>query len=58
MDHWLPEALTNAAGREFSRLTFISPFLRLSVFAEDDVSSKEKETKMSVISKVKECKML
>ena len=50
MEHWLPETLTNAAGREFSRLTFISPFLRLSVFAEDDVSNKKAELIIVVIS--------
>lgn len=38
MEHWLPESLTNAPGREFSRISFMAPFLRLSVFAEDDVS--------------------
>ncbi|XP_015787128.1 ubiquitin conjugation factor E4 B isoform X2 [Tetranychus urticae] len=36
MEHWLPESLSSAPGREFARLTFMAPFLRLSVFAEDD----------------------
>ncbi|RWS16347.1 ubiquitin conjugation factor E4 B-like isoform X2, partial [Dinothrombium tinctorium] len=36
LDLWMPEPLTSAAGIEFSRLTFLSPFLSLSVFAEDD----------------------
>lgn len=37
LDNWLPEEITNSAGKEFSRICFISPFLRISVFAEDDI---------------------
>lgn len=38
MKNWLPEPITNSPGREFAKLSFMAPFLRLSVFAEDDVS--------------------
>ncbi|CAG2108572.1 unnamed protein product [Medioppia subpectinata] len=33
---WSPEPLSDAIGKEFSRFSFLAPFLRLSVFAEDD----------------------
>ena len=39
MENWSPEPMSDAIGKEFSRLSFLSPFFRLSVFAEDDVSN-------------------
>lgn len=30
--------MTDSAGREFSKICFMAPFLRVSLFAEDDVS--------------------
>jgi len=33
---WIPDAMTASGGREISTLSFLSPFLSLSVFAEDD----------------------
>lgn len=42
LENWLPEEITKAAGKEFSRICFISPFLRISVFAEDDPKVVEK----------------
>lgn len=36
MGHWLPDVITPASGKEFARISFMSPFMRLSVFAEDD----------------------
>lgn len=30
--------MTDSAGREFSKISFMAPFLRVSLFAEDDVS--------------------
>ncbi|KAI7697293.1 Ubiquitin conjugation factor E4 B [Sarcoptes scabiei] len=43
MDNWLPDCfIADAAGREFSRTAFMSPFLRLSAFAEDDPKVVEK----------------
>lgn len=38
MDIWVPEQLTDSSGREISKISFMAPFLRLSLFAEDDVS--------------------
>ena len=38
MENWSPEPMSDAIGKEFSRLSFLAPFFRLSVFAEDDVS--------------------
>lgn len=38
MENWIPDPLTLMVGREFARISFMGPFLRLSVFAEDDVS--------------------
>lgn len=38
LDNWLFDPITNAPGKEFARATYMGPFLRLSVFAEDDVS--------------------
>ena len=36
--NWLPEGLTQAAGLELERLSFLGPFFALSCFAEDSVS--------------------
>ena len=36
MENWIVDTSTNAPGRELTTLSFLSPFLRLSVFAEDD----------------------
>ncbi|XP_054160549.1 ubiquitin conjugation factor E4 B-like [Oppia nitens] len=36
LDNWSPEPITEAIGRELSRFSYLSPFLGLSVFAEDD----------------------
>lgn len=38
LDFWIPEIITESAGREFARISFMAPFMQLSVFAEDDVS--------------------
>ena len=37
--NWLPESVTPAAGKELEKLSFLGPFLALSVFAEDNVSN-------------------
>lgn len=43
LENWLPDELTNnSAGKEFSRACFISPFMRISVFAEDDMKVVDK----------------
>ena len=42
IENWLPEEITKSAGKEFSRICFISPFLRISVFAEDDIKVVDK----------------
>jgi ubiquitin conjugation factor E4 B len=36
MPCWLPDAQTEAVGREISRLSFLGPFFSLSVMTEDD----------------------
>ena len=36
--NWLPDAYTQASGMEVAKLSFLGPFLDLSVFAEDNVS--------------------
>ena len=36
--NWLPDSVTPAAGKEVEKLSFLGPFLALSVFAEDNVS--------------------
>ena len=36
--NWLPDSATPAAGKEVEKLSFLGPFLALSVFAEDNVS--------------------
>ena len=38
--NWLPDPITPAAGMELEKLSFLGPFFSLSVFAEDNVSSK------------------
>jgi hypothetical protein len=38
-DNWLPEAMSQATGMELEKLSLLGPFLSLSVFAEDNVSS-------------------
>lgn len=35
--YWIPEPLSNAAGKEISVMSYMAPFLRISIFAEDDV---------------------
>lgn len=42
LENWLPDEITKSAGKEFSRICFISPFLRISVFAEDDIKVVDK----------------
>ncbi|KAH9413760.1 Ubiquitin conjugation factor E4 B [Dermatophagoides pteronyssinus] len=42
MTNWLPADVSDSKGREFSKFAFMSPFLRLSVFAEDDPKIVEK----------------
>ena len=42
MNNWLVEPLTEAAGREFAKFTFLGPFLCASLFAEDDPRIAEK----------------
>ena len=37
--NFLPESLSQAAGMELEKLSLLGPFLALSVFAEDNVSS-------------------
>ena len=37
--NWLPEGESQAAGMEMEKLSLLGPFLGLSVFAEDNVSS-------------------
>ncbi|CAG2164009.1 unnamed protein product [Oppiella nova] len=37
LNNWSPEPLSDAIGKEFSRFSYLAPFLRLSVFAEDDI---------------------
>ena len=36
--NWLPDSVTPATGKEVEKLSFLGPFLALSVFAEDNVS--------------------
>lgn len=36
--NWIPDAMSQAVGTEIQKLSFMGPFLELSVFAEDDVS--------------------
>lgn len=39
---FLPETVTNAAGKEITRTSFLGPFLRISVFPEEDPKVAEK----------------
>ncbi|CAH1405610.1 unnamed protein product [Nezara viridula] len=39
---FLPETVTNAAGKEITRTSFLGPFLRVSVFPEEDPKVAEK----------------
>jgi hypothetical protein len=39
---WLPDALTEASGREMTATTCLGPFLAISVFAEEDPAVAEK----------------
>ncbi|XP_046824698.1 ubiquitin conjugation factor E4 B [Vespa velutina] len=39
---FLPDVMTNAAGRELTRTSFLGPFLSISVFAEDQPKVAEK----------------
>lgn len=41
-DHWVPEPVTLAVGREAMKLSYFGPFFSLSVFAEDDAKVVEK----------------
>jgi len=36
LHNWLPNSLSKAEGREIQKLSFLGPFLQLSVFADDD----------------------
>lgn len=36
LNNWLPEPVSKAGGREIQRLSFLGPFLQLSVFADED----------------------
>lgn len=40
--NFLPETYTNIIGREFSRISYLGPFLTVSVFAEDEPKVAEK----------------
>lgn len=42
MSNWLVEPVTEAAGREFAKFTFLGPFLCASLFAEDDTRIADK----------------
>ena len=42
LGNWLVEPLTEATGREFSKFTYLGPFLCTSLFAEDDSKIAEK----------------
>lgn len=37
--NWIPVSLTQATGMELEKLSWLGPFLGLSVFAEDNVST-------------------
>lgn len=39
---WLPESISRAVGREITKLSFLGPFVSLSVFAEDNPKIVEK----------------
>ncbi|GAB6019792.1 Ubiquitin conjugation factor E4 B [Chamberlinius hualienensis] len=41
-DHWLPDSLTQAVGRELSKTSLLGPLFSLSVFSEDDSKVVEK----------------
>jgi len=38
LPNFLPDAMSDAGGREIQKLSFLGPFLQFSVFASDDVS--------------------
>ena len=38
LPNFIPDALSDASGKEIQKLSFLGPFLQLSVFATDDVS--------------------
>lgn len=38
LSNWIPTTLTKATGMELEKLSWLGPFLGLSVFAEDNVS--------------------
>lgn len=40
--NWIPVTLTKATGMELEKLSWLGPFLGLSVFAEDNVSINNK----------------
>lgn len=41
-EHFSPECVTSAVGREISRTSFLGPFLSISVFEEDDPKAADK----------------